>query len=104
MFTFRCNVSGDMSGITIWREGGNVECILVHRTTSSVICGKVFIARSGTGFGTSDATSFSSSLSGTAAPPLDGTMVECFGPASNVDPGNRIDGSTLQIVGQYVFF
>ena len=66
-FTFRCTVTGNMSGFTIWRVGGVSECTLVHRSTSSSICGPgdTFTARSGTGFGTS-ATSFLSTLSGTA--------------------------------------
>ena len=102
MFTFRCNVFGDMSGITIWRVGGSIECILIHRSTSTAICGNTFIARAGAGFGT-NGPSFSSTLNGTATPALDGTLVECFGPANNVVPGNRVNGSTLQIVGQYVF-
>ena len=100
-FTFECTVTGDMMGFTIWRVNGSSECGLLHRVTSSSVCGPddVFTARPGTGFGTS-ATSFSSSLSGTADLTLDGTLVECFGPANNVDPENRVDGSTLQIRGQ----
>ena len=82
--------------------GGSSECILVHRLTSSSICGRenILTARSGTGFGTS-ATSFSSTLSGTAIPSLNGTLVECFGPANSVDPGNRVASGTLRILGQY---
>ena len=101
-FTFRCNVTGDMSGFTTWRVGGNSECNLLHRSTSFSICGlsDAFTASFGTGFGTS-ATSFSSTLSGTATPALNGTLVECFGPANNVDPGNRVSSSTLQILGQW---
>ena len=52
-----------------------------------------------TGFGTS-ATSFTSTLSGTATPALNGTLVECFGPALSRDAGNVVGNSTLQIVGQ----
>ena len=104
IFTFRCNVTGDMSGFTIWKVGNdmNAECNLPHRSTNSPICGpgNAFTARSGTGFGTS-ATSFSSSLSATATSALDGTLVECFGPANNVDSGNRVNGNTLQILGQH---
>ena len=102
-FTFRCTVTGDMNGITIWRVGGSIECNLVHRSTSSSICGPsdTFIARSGTGFGTG-ATSYSSTLSGRATSAQNDTLVECFGPANNVDPGNRVGGSTLQILGQYI--
>ena len=102
-FTFRCNVTGDMSGETTWRVDGSSQCILVHTFTSSPICGPsdVFRARSGTGFGMIGATLFSSTLSGTAFPTLNDTLVECFGPANNVDPGNRVGSNTLQILGQY---
>ena len=101
-FSFRCTVSGDMSGFTIWRVGGSSECILLHRSTSSIICGPSddLIAIFGTGFGTS-ATFFSSTLNGTATPTLNGTLVECFGPANNIDPGNRVGSSALQILGQW---
>ena len=30
---------------------------------------------------------------------LNGTLVECFGPANSIDLGNRVNGSTLQILG-----
>ena len=101
-FSFRCTVSGDMRGVTISRVGGSIECYLVHRATSSSICGPgdVFKATPETGFGIS-ATSFSSTLSGTATSELNGTLVECFGPANNVQPGNRVGSSTLQILGQW---
>ena len=81
---------------------GSSQCILVHTFASSSICGPsdVFTARSGTGFGTSG-PSYLSTLSGTAIPGLNGTLVECFGPASNVDPGNQVGGSNLSIIGQY---
>ena len=101
-FTFRCTVTGDMNGITIWRVGGGIiDCNLVHRITSSSICGSsdMFTATSGAGFGTS-ATSFSSTLSGAATSELNGTLLECFGPANNVGPGNMVGGSTLWVLGQ----
>ena len=81
---------------------GSSECNLFHRSNFSSICGPSdsFTARPGSGFGTS-ATSFTSTLSGTADPALNGTLVECFGPANNVDPGNRINGSTFEILGKY---
>ena len=93
-----------MSGTTNWRVGGSSECTLVHRSNPSSICGPsdVFTARGVTGFGTS-ATSYTSTLSGTATSALNGTLVECFGPANNVDPGNRVGSNTLQILGQCVF-
>ena len=102
-FTFRCTVTGDMSGVTIWRLSGNSECILSHSTagaTSTCGAGGAFTARAVTGFGTTNATSFSSTLNSTATPALDGTLVECFGPALSRQPGNRIGGSILQISGQ----
>ena len=105
MFTFICNVTGNMSGKTTWRVGGSSECnALTHRApSSSSPCGlsNAFIARPGAGFGT-NGPFFKSTLSGTAIPALDGTLVECFGPANSVDPDNRVGGSTLQIVGQYI--
>ena len=102
-FTFRCTVTGNKSGVSTWRVNGTIECNLVHRSNSqSSICGPSddFTARPSTGFGTS-ATSFTSTLSGTADPALNGTLVECFGPANNVDPGNRINGSPLEILGKF---
>jgi len=102
-FTFRCNVTGDMNGITIWRVGGgSSECSLVHSTASvPVSCGVAspFTAAPGTGFGTSS-TSFTSTLSGTATTTLNGTLVECFGPAFNRDAGNLVGTNTIQIRGQ----
>ena len=101
-FTFRCSVSGTMNGVTIWRVAGSIECILVHRATSIAVCGNAFTARPEAGFGT-NGPFFSSTLSGTAEPTMNGTLVECFGPANNVDPANSISGSALQIIGQYIF-
>ena len=100
-FTFQCTV-GDMSGITIWRVGGRSECPLVHSTANvPVSCGATspFMATPGTGFGTS-ATSFTSTLSGTAAPALNDTLVECFGPAFSRDAWNLVGKNTIQIRGQ----
>ena len=102
-FTFRCNVTGDMSGITIWRVNGNSECTLPHSTagaSSTCGAGRVFTAEGVTGFGT-NATSFLSTLSSTATPTLDGTLVECFGPALSREAENRVGNSILQISGQY---
>ena len=102
-FKFTCTVVGGMNGLTTWRVKGSSECPLPHRSTSSSICGpgNVFTARSGTGFG-SNSSSYSSTLSGTATSSLNGTLVECFGTSNNTGPGDRINGSTLQILGQYV--
>ena len=102
-FTFRCTVTGDSDGFTTWRVNGSSECnALTHRiSSSSSPCGpsNAFTARPGTGFGTSGPT-YSSTLSGTATSELDGILVECFGPANNVDPRNRVGGDTLQILGE----
>ena len=101
-FTFICNVIGDRNGITIWRVGRSSECSLVHNTAddpSPCGSGSPFIVTTGTGFGTS-ATSFTSTLSGTATSELNGTVVECFGPAWSRNAGNVVGNSTLQILGQ----
>ena len=98
---FTCTVIGDMSGVTLWRVNGSSECLLSHSTAgATATCGPggAFRARGMTGFGTS-ATSYSSTLSGTAASELNGTLVECFGPTLSRDPGNRIGDSTLQMLG-----
>ena len=102
-FTFRCTVTGDMSGITVWRVGGNSECILGHSTadaTSTCGPGNAYTAISRAEFGT-NGPSFSSTLSGIATSKLDGTLVECFGPHLARDAGNMVGNSTLQIQGQY---
>ena len=102
-FTFRCTVTGDRDGVTIWRVGGTSECTLAHSTagaTSTCGSGRVFSARIGTGFG----PSYSSTLSGTATSILNGTLIECFGPALSRDAGNRVGGSILQISGHFVLF
>ena len=95
-----------MSGVTIWIVGrvggGSSECSLLHSTASApgpCGSGSPFTVTPGTGFGTS-ATSFSSTLSGTATSVLNGTLVECFGPGLARDAGNMVGGSTLQILGQ----
>ena len=69
-------------------------------STFPSVCGPsdVFTSQPGNGFGMS-ATSFTSTLSGTADPTLNGTMVECFGPDNNVDPGNMVGNSFFQILG-----
>ena len=91
-----------MSGITTWRVNGSIECILAHRSNSFSLCGLSdrFTARSGTGFGTSG-PSYTSKLSGTVDSTMNGTLVECFGPDNNIDPGNRINGSNLEILSKY---
>ena len=101
-FTFWCTAVGDMNGITIWRVGGSNECTLLHSTASgAILCGtSPFTVRTQNGFGTG-ATFFSSTLSGTATSALDGTLVECFGPAFSRDAHNMVGNSTLQILGQY---
>ena len=90
-----------MSGVTIWRVNGSIECHLVHRTTPSSICGAqdMFKATSGIGFG-SNSSFFTSTLSVTANISLGGTLVECFGPANSVDPVNRVNSNTILVLGQ----
>ena len=61
--------------------------------------GSPFIARTGTGFGT-NATLFTSTLKATATPALNGTLVECFGPAFSRGAGNLVGNSILQILGE----
>ena len=107
-FTFTCTVSGDIKGFTTWRvdrmEKG--DCVLVHRVKNNVTCDhgrNTFKATYGAGFGTDGATSFTSTLSGTATPELNGKLVECFGPESNPDPADLVGNSTIQLVGQCVF-
>ena len=101
--TFRCTVNG--SGTTIWRVGGSSDlCTLAHVSTSSDSCGPsgrndAFTASPEAGFGLTSATSFTSTLSGTATPVLNGTLVECFGPASSLYTGNRIADSTINVLG-----
>ena len=103
-FTIRCTVTGDRDGVTIWRVGGgSSECLRGHSTASAPgPCGVAspFTVTPGTGFGT-NATSFSSTLSGTATSTLNGTLVECFGPGLDRDAENRVGNSLLQISGQY---
>ena len=97
-FTFRCTVAGDSDGVTIWRVGGIHELHLLHSSTvdnEARGLGGVFTAR----FDATNTTSFSSTLSGTATPALDGILVECFGPTLS---RNIIGNSTLQILGQCV--
>ena len=102
-FSLGCTVTGDMSGITIWKVNGSSECTLAHSTAgASSTCGAAFTATSGSEFGTS-VTSYSSILSGTATSELNGTLVECFGPHLDREPGNRVGYSTLQILGEYIF-
>ena len=106
-FTFWCTVGGGSNGFTTWRVDQSSECVLVHGSISSPVCGadNAFIARSAVGFGPgTSATSFTSTLSGTATPALNGTLVECFGPANNVDPGNMVGNNTIQIIGQCMKF
>ena len=95
-----------MNGVTLWRVNGSMECILIHSTRSfSHPCGLggAFIVVTGVGFGSS-ATSYLSTLSGTATSALNGTLVECFGPVFSRSLGNMIGNSTLQLVGELCLF
>jgi len=101
-FSFTCNVEG-INAITIWRvDGSSNMCTLSHLSTSRATCGprNNFIATPGAGFGTTSATSYSSTLSGTASPILDGILVECFGPVNSVDTENRVGYSSIHALGQ----
>ena len=101
-FTFTCTVHGDMSGVTIWRVGGSSECPLLHSTPNEPHpCwdGSPFTFTYGPEFGTR-ISSFTSVLSGTVTPTLDGTLVECFGPALSRSAENIVGNSTLQIIGK----
>ena len=48
-----------------------------------------------------DATSFSSALTATTSPTLDGTLIECFN--GTAIPSNLVGNGTLQILGQCGF-
>ena len=88
-----------MNAITLWRVNGTMAlCTLSQLSISSELCGPndAFTATPGS----VNATSFLSTLSGTADPKIDGILVECFGPDNNVEIGNRVGGSPIQIVGQ----
>ena len=88
-----------MNAITLWRVNRTRGlCTLSQISTSSERCGPndAFTASPGS----VNPTSFASTLSGIADPELDGILVECFGPANNVEIGNRVGGSPIQIVGQ----
>ena len=101
--TFKCTVYG--SGTTLWRvDGSSNLCNLVHLSTSTDTCGPsgktdAFTANPETGFGTSN-HSFTSTLSSTVTTALNGTLVECFGPASSLESGNRVGSSIIQVLGQ----
>ena len=103
-FTFRCNVTGNRTGITIWRVGGRSECTLVHRSTSSSICGPrdTFTAVFGAGFGT-HGPSFISTLSGILTPAMNGLLIECFGPGLARNAENRVGDNILQILGLFLY-
>ena len=100
-FTFVCNVTGDINGLTEWKVNNDSECILPHRSDSISICGPnmAFTATPGTGFGAND-TYFTSTLSGTAAPALNSTLVECFGLANVSDTGELVGEGILKLKGQ----
>lgn len=93
--TFECTVAGNTSGVTWWRlNGGSSSCTLLHRdrdTSVTSTCNN-FTAM----FENTSATSFPTSLSGTATLMLDGTLVECLGPTF---PGNVVGSSIVQIIG-----
>ena len=101
-FTCTCNVSGDTTGFTTWRVGGNSVCTLSHASAGNTAhCGpqNAFTATAGPGFGT-NSPSFSSTLSVTASSTLNGTLVECFGPRLDYSIENTVGNITLQTLGQ----
>ena len=109
-FTFLCTVVGDSDGAIHWRVETNEntrECILPHSTMRDPHpcgSGSPFIARTETGFETTDATSFTSTLSGIATSELNGTLVECFvqHPEEFLcrSSENMVGNITLEILGQ----
>ena len=105
-FTFRCTVTGDRNGYTIWRVGGSSGHIFSLSTVGAVsTCGpgNTLTARSGTGFGGSGA-SYSSTLSGTATSALNGSYTgrvlwtrlcqKCW--------EHMVGSTTLQLSGQWI--
>ena len=88
-----------MNAITLWRVNGSRDlCILSQISTNPDDCGpNNAITASPV---RENATSFLSTLSGTADPELDGILVECFGPDNNVNMDNRVGESPILIVGQ----
>ena len=97
-FIFTCNVTGDMTGFTTWRVGGNSVCTMSHASAGNTAhCGpqNAFTATPGPGFGT-NSSSFSSTLSGTANSTLNGTLVECFGPQLDYSIENMVGHKTLR--------
>ena len=101
-FTFDCTVMpmSGMNAVILWRINNTTDlCIVSQISTNTDDCGQndAFTASPGT----SNATSFSSTLSATADPELDGLLVECFGPVNdkqNMD--NKVGEHPIQIVGQ----
>ena len=86
-------------------NGSSNLCTLSHISTATATCGpsegsRAFTATPESGFGPGASGPFTSTLSATADPVLNGTLVECFGPAATADSGNRIGNSTIQVVGQ----
>ena len=80
---------------------GSSECFLSHRNpngTDHCGPGNFFEAM----FDDTNATSFSSTLSGTVIVTLDGTLVECFGPGFPGNAANMVGNSTLHVLGQYM--
>ena len=62
-----------------------------------------FTVTYGPEFGT-NATFFTSVLGGTVTPALEGTLVECFGPAYSRTVDHIVGNSTLQVVGKYLTY
>ena len=86
-------------------NGSSNLCILVHISTGTATCGpsegsRAFTATPESGFGPGASGPFTSTLSATADPVLNGTLVECFGPGATLDSGNRVGNNTIKIAGQ----
>ena len=100
---FSCNVTGDTSGDTLWRvDNSNILCDLGHLSAAgTATCGpgNAFTAMRETGFGETNAALFTSTLSATADSTQNGMLVECFGPDSSLNLGNRVGSSNIQIIG-----
>jgi len=89
-----------MNAVILWRVNDTTNlCTISQISTNTDDCGPNDAFTGSPGRVT--ATSFQSTLSGTADPELDGLLVECFGPVNNVqNMDNKVGESPIQIVGQ----
>ena len=103
--TFRCTVNG--SGTTLWRVGGSSNlCTLLHGVNDTVStcmpngASRPFTAMPESGFGPGSSGPFTSTLSATTDPVLDGTLVECYGPDGTLNLESRVGSSSIETIGQ----